>query len=97
MSFFATKTGTTICRVVSVASLALATATVLMLAALLPGVHASDSGEDAQSSDKTSAPVAVVAENFNDGKPDDKAFTQNCYPCHQVIKSRDFVFARYAP
>ncbi len=216
MSFLATKTGTTICRVASVASLALAAATVLMLAAFLPGVHASDSGKDAKSSEKTNAPVAVEAKNngeesspifvtemppgyrdwklisvsheegnltdirailgndiaikayregtlplpegaiiarlawrydeseennkafapflkqgtqrsfvagpptngiqfmikdskiyaatggwgyghFNHGKPADKGFMRSCYPCHQAIKSRDFVFARYAP
>jgi hypothetical protein len=32
-----------------------------------------------------------------DGKPTAEASMQNCYPCHQAIKSRDFVFARYAP
>jgi len=32
-----------------------------------------------------------------DGKPTDEASMQTCYPCHQAIKSRDFVFARYAP
>jgi hypothetical protein len=32
-----------------------------------------------------------------DGKPTDEASMQSCYPCHQAIKSRDFVFARYAP
>src|SRR4029453_7068370 len=34
---------------------------------------------------------------YKDGKPTDEASMQNCYPCHQAIKSRDFVFARYAP
>src|SRR5215813_5917019 len=32
-----------------------------------------------------------------DGKPAAAASMQSCYPCHQAIKSRDFVFARYAP
>src|SRR4029434_8255849 len=32
-----------------------------------------------------------------DGKPTDEASMQSCYPCHQAIESRDFVFARYAP
>jgi hypothetical protein len=32
---------------------------------------------------------------FDDGKP--TAIVQNaCFACHQVVKSRDFVFARYA-
>jgi hypothetical protein len=31
------------------------------------------------------------------GKPADVAAMQSCYPCHQLIKSRDFVFTRYAP
>ena len=32
-----------------------------------------------------------------DGKPTGTASMQSCYPCHQLIKSRDYVFARYAP
>jgi Cytochrome P460 len=32
-----------------------------------------------------------------DGKPTDAASMQSCFPCHQAIKSRDYVFARYAP
>ena len=35
--------------------------------------------------------------HFNDGKPANAIFMQSCYPCHQAIKSRDFVFTRYAP
>ena len=35
--------------------------------------------------------------HFNDGKPADRAFMQNCYACHKAIKARDFVFTRYAP
>jgi hypothetical protein len=31
------------------------------------------------------------------GKPTDTASMQSCYPCHQLIKSRDFIFTRYAP
>jgi hypothetical protein len=34
---------------------------------------------------------------FKDGKPDDKADLKTCFPCHQPIKARDFVFTRYAP
>ena len=32
-----------------------------------------------------------------DSKPFDPASMQGCYPCHQAIKSRDFVFTRYSP
>jgi hypothetical protein len=31
------------------------------------------------------------------GKPADVASMQSCYPCHKAIKSRDFIFSRYAP
>jgi hypothetical protein len=31
------------------------------------------------------------------GKPAEVASMQSCYPCHQLIKSRDFIFTRYAP
>ena len=34
---------------------------------------------------------------FNDGKPAGRALMETCYPCHQAIESRDFVFTRYAP
>jgi hypothetical protein len=34
--------------------------------------------------------------HFNNGKPADAAFMQSCFPCHQAIKSRDFIFTRYA-
>ena len=33
----------------------------------------------------------------NNGKPTPTASMQSCYPCHQLIKSRDFIFTRYAP
>jgi hypothetical protein len=36
--------------------------------------------------------------SFNkNGKPADVGSMQSCYPCHQLIKSRDFIFTRYAP
>ena len=35
--------------------------------------------------------------HFNDGKPADAAFMQSCFPCHQAIKSRDYIFTRYSP
>src|SRR5664279_5850280 len=34
---------------------------------------------------------------FKDGKPADEALHKTCFPCHQQIKARDFVFTRYAP
>ena len=30
------------------------------------------------------------------GKPTDEAVMKNCFPCHQAIKDRDFIFSRYA-
>ena len=35
--------------------------------------------------------------HFNDGKSADNAFMKSCFPCHEAIKSRDLVFARYSP
>lgn len=32
-----------------------------------------------------------------EGKPGSEADLQKCFPCHQAIKARDFVFTRYAP
>jgi len=32
-----------------------------------------------------------------DGKPTDEAVMKKCFPCHQAVKDRDFVFTRYAP
>jgi hypothetical protein len=32
-----------------------------------------------------------------DGKPASEAKMKTCYPCHEPIKARDFVFTRYAP
>jgi hypothetical protein len=34
---------------------------------------------------------------FKDGKPDASAALKTCYPCHEPVKDRDFVFTRYAP
>jgi Cytochrome P460 len=34
---------------------------------------------------------------FKDGKPDDKADLKTCFPCHEPVKARDFVFTHYAP
>jgi len=34
---------------------------------------------------------------FNDGKRADEAVHNTCFPCHEAVKARDFVFARYAP
>ena len=34
---------------------------------------------------------------FTDGKPADEAVHKTCFPCHENVKARDFVFTRYAP
>jgi hypothetical protein len=35
---------------------------------------------------------------FKNGKPDaDEKLLKTCFPCHQPIKSRDYVFTQYAP
>ena len=34
---------------------------------------------------------------FKDGKPADAAPLKTCFPCHEPVKARDFVFTRYAP
>ena len=34
---------------------------------------------------------------FKDGKPDPAAALKTCFPCHNPVKARDFVFTRYAP
>ncbi|HVP80575.1 MAG TPA: cytochrome P460 family protein [Thermodesulfobacteriota bacterium] len=34
---------------------------------------------------------------FDDGKPADEAVLKTCFPCHEAIKTRDFIFTRYAP
>ena len=35
--------------------------------------------------------------DFKNGKPGDEALHKTCFPCHQPVKDRDFVFTRYAP
>lgn len=35
--------------------------------------------------------------DFKDGKPQDKALHEACFPCHVPVKDRDYVFTRYAP
>ena len=32
-----------------------------------------------------------------DGKPTDETLMQSCFPCHQAVKDRDFIFSRYTP
>jgi len=32
-----------------------------------------------------------------EGKPGSESDMKKCFPCHQAIKARDFVFTRYAP
>jgi hypothetical protein len=34
---------------------------------------------------------------FKDGKPDPKADLKTCFPCHEPVKTRDYVFTQYAP
>jgi Cytochrome P460 len=34
---------------------------------------------------------------FKDGKPAEEALLKTCFPCHEPVKARDFVFTRYAP
>lgn len=34
--------------------------------------------------------------HFEDGKSADVTMLQTCYPCHQAIESRDFVFTKYS-
>jgi hypothetical protein len=34
---------------------------------------------------------------FRDGKPDATAALKTCFPCHEPVKGRDFVFTHYAP
>jgi hypothetical protein len=34
---------------------------------------------------------------FNDGKPADEALLKTCFPCHEPVKARDFLFTRYSP
>jgi hypothetical protein len=34
---------------------------------------------------------------FKDGKPDPAAALNTCFPCHEPVKARDFVFTHYAP
>jgi hypothetical protein len=34
---------------------------------------------------------------FKGGKPDAGATLKTCFPCHEPVKARDFVFTRYSP
>src|SRR5262245_38738982 len=33
----------------------------------------------------------------SDGRPTDEAAMKSCFPCHQKITDRDYIFTRYAP
>jgi hypothetical protein len=33
---------------------------------------------------------------FDDGKPAGEAMHKACFPCHETVKGRDFIFSRYA-
>jgi hypothetical protein len=32
-----------------------------------------------------------------DGKPSPESGMTSCFPCHQAVKERDFIFTRYTP
>jgi Cytochrome P460 len=34
---------------------------------------------------------------FDDGVPADEQVMKACFPCHQAVKDRDYVFTRYSP
>ena len=34
---------------------------------------------------------------FKNGKPADETLLKTCFPCHEPVKARDFVFTQYAP
>jgi hypothetical protein len=34
---------------------------------------------------------------IKDGKPAGAALLKTCFPCHEPVKARDFVFTQYAP
>jgi len=34
---------------------------------------------------------------FDDGKPADEGLLKTCFPCHEPIKARDFLFTHYSP
>ena len=34
---------------------------------------------------------------FDNGKPADETVMKACFPCHELVKDRDFVFTRYSP
>jgi hypothetical protein len=35
--------------------------------------------------------------HFDDGKTAETAVLTTCFPCHQAVKDRDYIFTRYAP
>ena len=35
--------------------------------------------------------------HFDNGKPAGEALMKTCFPCHQAVPTRDFVFTRYSP
>jgi hypothetical protein len=35
--------------------------------------------------------------DFTNGRPGSEALHKTCFPCHQPVKDRDFVFTHYAP
>jgi hypothetical protein len=35
--------------------------------------------------------------HFDDSKPAQETVLRTCFPCHEAVKARDFVFTRYSP
>jgi hypothetical protein len=35
--------------------------------------------------------------HFDDGKPAEETVLRTCFPCHEAVNARDFVFTRYSP
>ena len=35
--------------------------------------------------------------NESDRKPANEAMLKSCFPCHQAVESRDYLFTRYSP
>jgi hypothetical protein len=35
--------------------------------------------------------------HFDDGKPAAESMLKTCFPCHEHVRDRDFVFSRYSP
>lgn len=60
-----------------------------------------ESAENVQFMVKDSKKYAATAgwgfADFKNGKPGDEALHKTCFPCHQPVADRDYIFAHYAP